>query len=69
MTGLWLKDAQLKVLSEIGTVIGQLSAASMILPFIFEGLDRAKLPMIFLGLFITLGSWLFSIIVVKKVRK
>lgn len=64
----WLTDTQLKVLSEIGIVLGQLAAASMVLPFIFPGLDQAKLSVIILGGLITIGSWSFSIIVVRRVK-
>ncbi|MBU0569868.1 hypothetical protein KKB40_03735 [Patescibacteria group bacterium] len=38
-----LTDAQLKVLADIGIATGQLSAASMVLPFLVSGLSYLDL--------------------------
>lgn len=64
-----LTGAQLEVVSEIGVVIGQLSAASMVLPFVVPGLDDTKLQVITLGLLLTFGSWSLSVIVARKVTR
>ena len=60
---------QIKVLADIGIVSGQLSAASMILPFIIPGLDQTKIPVIILGLLFTIVSWIFSVLIVRRIKK
>jgi len=63
-----LTDPQLKILADIGIAVGQLSAASMAVPFVVPGLDKTKLHLIALGLLVTLSSWLLSVLVVRKVK-
>jgi hypothetical protein len=62
-----LTDHQLKVLADIGVTAGQLAAASLVLPFVVPGLDESKLNVVILGVLITIGSWLFSLFVVRRV--
>lgn len=63
-----LTDSQLKIIADIGIAAGQLSAASMILPFILPGLDQTKTHVVVLGILLTCGFWLLSIFTVRKVR-
>jgi len=68
MINIELSDAQLKVLADIGIAAGQLSSASMILPFVVPGIDRTAIPLIIIGASVTVGAWLFSAIIVRKVK-
>lgn len=63
-----LTDSQLKVLADIGVAAGQLSAASMVLPFVVPGLDKTKLPVIVLGLVSTSICWVGSILLVRRAK-
>ena len=58
--------AQRKVLADIGIAGGQLSAGSMVLPFVVPGLDQARLHIVLLGLLLTAGLWSFSVVIVKR---
>ncbi len=44
-----LTEAQLKVMADIGVAAGQLSAATMVLPFVVQGLDMTKMSVIAWG--------------------
>ncbi len=68
MKNLRLNRSQLKVLVDIGIVAGQLTAASMVLPFIVPGLDQTKLAVVILGLLLTFGLWSVSILVAGRTR-
>lgn len=63
-----LTDSQLKILADIGVAVGQISVASMILPFVVPVIDESKTSMIILGAGITLGSWFMSLLVVRKAK-
>lgn len=63
-----LKNSQRKVLVEICVAVGQLSAASMVLPFVVPAFDQAKILVIILGLLITIGAWSLAVILARRVR-
>ena len=63
-----LNDSQLDKLSDILIVIGQVFFASIVVPFFF-GLDRVESDVIRSGIALMLGSWIVSVLIVKRMRK
>lgn len=63
---LFLNDDQRKVLADIGIAAGQITAGSMVLPFLIPGLDQSRVVMIISGIIITIALWTFSVMIVKK---
>lgn len=63
-----LNNSQRKVLVEICVAVGQLAAASMVLPFVVPGFDQAKLFVITLGLLITIGAWFWAVMLARKIK-
>ncbi len=63
-----LTESQLKVLADIGVAAGQLSAASMILPFVIPGLDKTKLSMIAWGIAATALFWVGGVLLSRKIK-
>jgi len=63
-----LTSSQLDKLADVLIAAGQLSAGSIILPFIIPGFDKTKIPMIILGAVMTFSSWILSILIVRRVK-
>lgn len=63
-----LTESQVKVLIDIGVAAGQLTGATMVLPFLVPGLDKAKLPVIVWGIMITALFWVGSVLLAKKIK-
>ena len=63
-----LTESQVKVLIDIGVATGQLSTASMVLPFIVPGLDKTKLPVVVLGLAFMTIFWLGAVLLAKRIE-
>lgn len=63
---LLLNNDQRKVLADIGVASGQISAGSMVLPFLIPNLDQTRIFVIILGLISTFIAWIFSIWIVRK---
>lgn len=63
-----LNESQVKVLIDISVAAGQLSAASMVLPFVAPGLDKTKLPVIVLGVVFMIVFWAGSILLARRIK-
>ena len=59
---------QRKVLIDICLLVGQLAAASMILPFIVPAFDQTAFFVIILGLLMTLGSWSLGVMIARRTQ-
>lgn len=64
----FFSDSQLDKLSDILIAIGQILFASIIVPSLF-GLDKIEPGVIPSGLALMLGSWIFSLWVIREVEK
>lgn len=62
-----LTDAQIKMIAEIFIASGQLTAGSLVLPFIFEFEAETSFLLLF-GALTTLFFWLSAVIMVKKLK-
>ncbi len=60
--------SQLDKLADILIGIGQVLFASIIVPFLFN-LDTVESGVIPSGLVLMFGSWIFSLVLIKKVKK
>lgn len=58
-----LIEARINRLSEICADIGQVCLASIVIPFL---IDKDDSSMIILGLFSATGSWILSLLLVRK---
>jgi len=63
-----LTDSQLDKLSDLLISIGQVLLASVVIPFFF-GIDRIESTVIPSGVVLMLGSWVLSLLVIRKVKK
>lgn len=63
-----LTTSQLDKLADVFIAAGQLSAVSMVLPYILPELDETRLPIVLLGLTFTIGFWAASVLVVRRLE-
>lgn len=63
-----LTFSQLDKLSDVFIAFGQLSAASMVIPFLLPELDEKRLPMVVLGSGITIICWIASVLIVRRLE-
>ena len=67
-TFFYLTDEQLRVLANVAIAAGQISAGSVVIPYIFPTLDETKIGMVLLGGSITLFFWSFSVWIIRRIR-
>ncbi len=61
-------DSQLKQLSNIFIVVGEVLFATVVIPFFF-GVDKPQLDKVLSGVILTYISWVLSLYVVRKTKR
>lgn len=63
-----LTTSQVEKLADVFIAFGQLSAASMVIPFLLPDVDQSRLFMILLGILLTIGAWSSSVLIVRRIE-
>lgn len=63
-----LTDSQLEKISDILVVIGEVLFISFVIRF-FVGFDKPNILVIILGSILAIVCWVFSVIMVKRVKR
>lgn len=63
-----LTDSQLEKISDILVVIGEVLFISFVIRF-FVGFDKPNVLVIILGSILTIICWVFSVIIVRRVKR
>lgn len=63
-----LTDSQLEKISDILVVIGEVLFISFVIRF-FVGFGKPNILVIILGSILTIVCWVFSVIIVKRVKR
>jgi len=61
-----LSDEQIKGIAEISRDIGQVSVASIVIPFLVTGFSPERIPLVLSGAALAIFAWSISIVFLKN---
>jgi len=60
-----LSDSQLKFLSDVSLMTGQVCLASLVIPYFISQLNA---PFLSLGILLTASSWLVGLLIIRNIK-